>query len=366
MRLFDEKYVPLRPNKKKAMNKRRRKRNKRNNRSRLWLWLLVVMALLVGVAYYFGFTAMSKTGEATYLYIDNDDDMDSVTTKLQPIATRHALWTFKKLAAWKHYANHIRTGRYLIDEEGAVQTFRHIRNGIQAPVSLSLGSVRTKQRLAQQIGRRLMLSSDELLQALNDSALCASYGYTPQTIIAMFIPNTYDLYWNIALQKFLDRMHSESEKFWTLERKDKAREAGLSQVEVMTLASIVDEETANVGEMPKVAGMYLNRLNIGMLLQADPTVKYANNNFEARRIYNSMLRVDSPYNTYRYKGLPPGPIRIPSLQSVEAVLNYDHHDYLYMCAKEDFSGTHNFAKTYAEHMQNAARYAKALNERGVK
>lgn len=347
------------------MNKRKRKKNMKNS-SRKWLWLLVAAFALCGVAYYFAFTGISKDGSDTYLYIDGDDNIDSVTTKLAPIATRHGLWTFKKLAAWKHYEEHIRTGRYLIGSDGALTTFRHIRNGIQAPVNFTIGSIRTKDRLAQMVGRKLMLDADELLEVLNDSGQCATYGYTPQTIIAMFIPNTYDLYWNISCKKFLERMSNECNKFWTLERKDKAKAAGLTPVEVVTLASIVDEETANVTEMPKVAGMYLNRLKIGMLLQADPTVKFANNNFEARRIYNSMLRVDNPYNTYRYKGLPPGPIRIPSLQSVEAVLNYDHHDYLYMCAKEDFSGTHNFAKTYAEHMQNAARYAKALNERGVR
>lgn len=349
-----------------AKTKKRQRRRNAKQRHRLLLPILCVLALLLGAAYYMFFTAMSRTGENTYLYIDADDNLDSVFTKLQPLATRHSLWSFRQLAQWKHYGDHIRTGRYLIGSEGALQTFRHIRNGIQAPVSLSICSVRTKERLAQTIGRKLMLSSDELLHALNDSSLCATYGYTPQTIIAMFIPNTYDLYWNTSLQTFLERMSHESDKFWTLERKDKAKAAGLSPVEVVTLASIVDEETANVGEMPKIAGMYLNRLRIGMLLQADPTVKYATGQFAARRIWNSMLRTDSPYNTYRYKGLPPGPIRIPSLQSVDAVLNYDHHDYLYMCAKEDFSGTHNFARTYAEHMQNAARYAKALNERGIK
>lgn len=348
------------------MNNKRRKRNRKSS-SHKWLWLLVVAFAFVGaVAYYFGCTGMSKDGSDTYLYIDSDDNIDSVTTKLQPIATKHGLWTFKKLAKWKHYDEHIRTGRYLISSNGAIQTFRQIRNGIQAPVSISINSVRTKEKLAQLVGKKLMMDADEILTALNDSAKCAELGYTPKTVIAMFIPNTYQFFWNISCESFLERMKNEYNKFWTLERKDKAKEAGLSPIEVITLASIVDEETANVDEMPKVAGMYINRLRIGMLLQADPTVKYANGNFEARRIYNSMLKVDNPYNTYRYKGLPPGPIRVPSLQSVDAVLNYAHHDYLYMCAKEDFSGTHNFAKNYSEHMQNAARYAKALNERGIK
>lgn len=343
------------------------KRKKRNKRKNIWIkTALAVVACVAALTYYLFFTAMSRSGEKEYLYVDGDDTADSVYAKLSPIATKHSLWAFKKLAAYKGYGRHIRTGRYLIDNDGAFQTFRYIRNGIQAPVNVTINSVRTKDRLAKDISKRLMITQDELMQALNDSSTCARYGYTPQTIICMFIPNTYDFYWNISVKTFLERMNNESKKFWTFERLEKAKSAGLSPTQVVTLASIVDEETANVDEMPMVAGMYINRLNIDMLLQADPTVKYANGNFEAKRIYNSMLKVDNPYNTYKYKGLPPGPIRIPSLQAVEAVLNYVHHEYIYMCAKEDFSGTHNFAKTYSEHMQNAARYAKALNERGIR
>lgn len=345
------------------MSKRKNSRKKRNGLIKATVAFILVIAAIV---YYLFFTAMSRSGESEYLYIDADDNADSVYSKLSPIATKHSLWAFKKLASVKGYGSHIKTGRYQIADEGAFQTFRYIRNGIQAPVNVTINSVRTTERLAKDISKRLMITQDELLAALNDSSTCAQYGYTPKTIMCMFIPNTYDFYWNISVKTFLERMNGECKKFWTFERLEKAKSAGLSPIQVVTLASIVDEETANVDEMPMIAGMYINRLNIDMLLQADPTVKYANGNFEARRIYNSMLRVDNPYNTYKYKGLPPGPIRIPSLQAVEAVLNYVHHEYIYMCAKEDFSGTHNFAKTYSEHMQNAAKYAKALNERGIK
>lgn len=345
------------------MNKKRRK-----NRSRGIILKSIIIAICVvaiGI-YYMFFTGMSRSGEETYLYIDSDDNVDSVYQKLSPITTKHSLWAFKQLARYKSYGDHIKTGRYQIGSHGALQTFRYVRNGIQAPVNVTINSVRTTERLARDISKKLMMSRDELFKALNDSATCAEYGYTPKTIIAMFIPNTYDFYWNISVKTLLERMKRENEKFWTFERLEKAKNADLSPIEVVTLASIVDEETANVDEMPMIAGMYINRLRIDMPLQADPTVKFANGDFEARRIYNSMLRVDNPYNTYKYKGLPPGPIRLPSLQAVDAVLNFVHHDYLYMCAKEDFSGTHNFAKTYAEHQQNAAKYAKALNERGIK
>ncbi len=345
------------------MNKKRRK-----NRSRGIILKSIIIAICVvaiGI-YYMFFTGMSRSGEETYLYIDSDDNVDSVYQKLSPITTKHSLWAFKQLARYKSYGDHIKTGRYEIGSHGALQTFRYVRNGIQAPVNVTINSVRTTERLAKDISKKLMMSRDELYKALNDSATCAEYGYTPETIIAMFIPNTYDFYWNISVKTLLERMKRENEKFWTFERLEKAKNADLSPIEVVTLASIVDEETANVDEMPMIAGMYINRLRIDMPLQADPTVKFANGDFEARRIYNSMLRVDNPYNTYKYKGLPPGPIRLPSLQAVDAVLNFVHHDYLYMCAKEDFSGTHNFAKTYSEHQQNAAKYAKALNERGIK
>lgn len=345
------------------MNKKRRK-----NRSRGIILKSIIIAICVvaiGI-YYMFFTGMSRSGEETYLYIDSDDNVDSVYQKLSPISTKHSLWAFKQLARYKSYGDHIKTGRYEIGSHGALQTFRYVRNGIQAPVNVTINSVRTTERLAKDISKKLMMSRDELYKALNDSATCAEYGYTPKTIIAMFIPNTYDFYWNISVKTLLERMKRENEKFWTFERLEKAKNADLSPIEVVTLASIVDEETANVDEMPMIAGMYINRLRIDMPLQADPTVKFANGDFEARRIYNSMLRVDNPYNTYKYKGLPPGPIRLPSLQAVDAVLNFVHHDYLYMCAKEDFSGTHNFAKTYSEHQQNAAKYAKALNERGIK
>ena len=174
------------------------------------------------------------------------------------------------------------------------------------------------------------------------------------------------MYWNVSLDGLMQRMKREHDAYWNADRKQKAAAQGLTPNEVATLASIIDEETANNAEKPMIAGMYLNRLKRGMLLQADPTVKYALKDFTLQRILNRHLEVESPYNTYKYAGLMPGPIRVPSVQAIEAVLNPAQHDYLYMCAKEDFSGTHNFARTLSEHMQNARRYQQALNKLGIK
>ena len=333
---------------------------------KVFLTIGVVALLLVVLMLYMLFWPVGKTNKAAYIMIDQDDTKDSVFTKLEPVVTPTALRTIKFLTSMTSYGDHIRTGRYEVGKEGAFTTFRHIKNGIQAPMMLTIPSVRTLDRLAEEVGKRMMFSSNELLDSLQDSTVCHRYGFTKETIPCMFIPNTYDLFWNTSITNFLDRMKKEYDRFWTSARKEKAKTIGLTPEEVTTLASIVEEETANDGEKPMVAGMYINRLNIDMLLQADPTVKFALKNFEAKRIYNSMLSADSPYNTYKYKGLPPGPIRIPSVVGIDAVLNHTHHDYLYMCAKEDFSGTHNFAKTFSEHQANAAKYVKALNERGIK
>lgn len=319
--------------------------------------------IVAAITYLFMFSSMAR-GKEKYVYVDEDDNIDSVYAKLKPITTRYSMMAFKLMAGHSGYKDNIKTGRYSI-ETGALQTFRHLRNGHQAPLSLTIPSVRTVQDLADKLSDKLMLSRGELLAALTDAATCKKYGYTPETILCIFIPNTYDVYWNIPVDKFISKMAEESGKFWNYERKEKAKAAGLTPVQVITLASIVDEETDYEPEMPMIAGMYLNRLHMDMPLQADPTVKFATKQFEAHRIYHNMLTVDSPYNTYKNLGLPPGPIRIPSVAAIDAVLNYVHHDYVYMCAKEDFSGRHNFAKTYAEHQVNAQKYAKALNERGI-
>jgi UPF0755 protein len=339
--------------------------NKNTNKRLLILAAICGVAILV-LVYYFFFTGMSKSNQTEYVYIDADDTVDSVYAKVGDVANSHGNCCFRTLIRHSSYADNIRTGRYAIAPgEGAFVVFRHLKNGMQTPLNLTIPCVRTIDRLAGYLGEKLMMDSLDVLDALTDSNTCQQYGYDTATVICMFIPNTYSVYWNIATDKLLEKMKTECERFWNNERTQKAASMNLKPTEVMTLASIVDEETANDREKPMIAGMYFNRLKTGMPLQADPTVKFALKQFELKRIWNNLLQVNSPYNTYRNIGLPPGPIRIPTVAGIDAVLNHVDHDYLYMCAKEDFSGTHNFARTYAEHLQNAAKYSKALNERGI-
>ena len=323
--------------------------------------------LVIALPFYFFFRSVSTLEETHYLYIDADDTQDSVINKIKPIALPTSMAGLQTLLRHAGYENHIKTGRYAIKPgEGAITIFRHLRSGQQESLHLTIPEVRTMDRLAAVLGKRLMIDSATIASALYSQEVTTKLGYDTCTIAAMFIPNTYDIYWNISIDGLLERMQKEHDRFWNADRKAKAAQIQLTPNEVATLASIIDEETANNAEKPMIAGMYMNRLKENMPLQADPTIKFALKDFALKRIYNKLLKVDSPYNTYVHEGLPPGPIKIASIKGTDAVLNYVNHDYLYMCAKEDFSGTHNFAKTYPEHLKNAAKYTKALNEKGIK
>ena len=334
------------------------------NRKILWA-LIGAIIILIGIAVFFIFSLMTAkvqtgVGDAEQLiFVDRDDTADSVRTK-SALGWRWDVYS-------KVLSFHPHTGRYrILPEMSCLELYRLLRNGTQEPTRLVVPTSRTMDKLAAVLSQSLMVDSAEIASALTDSAYLASHGYTRATIPALFIPNTYEVYWDISVDKLMERMERENNRFWTAERKAKAQACGLTHEQVATLASIVDEETANNGEKPMIAGLYLNRLRLGMPLQADPTVKFAVGNFKLRRILNKHLKVESPYNTYLVTGLPPGPIRIASIAGLEAVLNHAEHNYLYMCAKEDFSGTHNFARTLSEHYKNARRYVKALNARGIK
>lgn len=330
---------------------------------------VVLSALVVaGLLYYFFLTDFAEKKETVgYVYIDEDDNVDSVFAKLQPYASEHAMAGFKCIARHSAYKEKVRTGRYAIKSGISVlNTFRNLKNGHQEAEKLTIPESRTADRLAGVLSKKLMLDSLTIAASLTDNDFCKRWGYDTTTIACLFVPNTYEMYWNVSLDGLMERMQKEHNHFWNGERTAKATALGLTPNEICTMASIIDEETANNAEKPMIAGMYLNRLKQGMPLQADPTIKFAMKRFELKRIYHEMLRYDSPYNTYKNTGLPPGPIKIASIKGIDAVLNRVAHDFLYMCAKEDFSGTHNFARTYSEHLKNAAKYTKALNERGIK
>ena len=302
-----------------------------------------------------------------YIYISEDENYSGVLRQLEDSAHLKNTNLFNRLADRMKYPQNIKSGRYKVSPEiSYLEVIRLLRNGSQEPIRLTFNNIRLKENLADRIGEQLMFNRSDLLDCLNNRKVTKDLGFDTTTILTLFIPNTYDIYWNTSLENFLIRMKNEYNRFWTDERIQKAEKIGLTPVEVSILASIVEEESAVRSEYPIVAGLYLNRLKKGMLLQADPTVKFAVGDVTLRRILFKHLEVDSPYNTYRNPGLPPGPIRIPSIAGIDGVLNYSRHNYLYMCAKEDFSGTHNFAVTLGEHTKNARRYQEALNRAGIR
>lgn len=319
-----------------------------------------------GTTYYYFLYPQFHLTQTTYIYIDRDDTADSIYNKVKTQGYPGNLTGFRWMAKHRELEKTIHTGRYAIRPgENVYQVYSRISRGYQEPVNLTIGSVRTLDRLARNVAGQLMIDSTEIASLLLDSAFQQQLGYSKETMPCLFIPETYQVYWDMNVDKFFERMQKEHKRFWNAERLAKAQAIGMTPEEVSTLASIVDEETNNNAEKPMVAGLYINRLHRGMPLQADPTIKFALQDFTLRRISNENLRVESPYNTYINAGLPPGPIRIPSTKGIDSVLNYAKHNYIYMCAKEDFSGTHNFASNYADHMANARKYWKALNERKI-
>lgn len=332
------------------------------------IWIVVGGGLLIlaVLLYWLFFSNFASVKKEAYVYIDSDDTIDSVFHKLDLTAKPSQMIGFRTCAALLQYSSHVHPGRYQVSHIGSLRLLRNLRGGRQSPVKLVIPVVHTIDNLAARLSDQLETDSATLARAFKQEALLRPLNVNTATVACLFIPNTYEVYWNITPKQLLERMKKEHDNFWTDTRRKQASEARLTPDEAYTLASIVEQESANEQERPMIAGMYLNRLHQGMKLQADPTVKFALKNFSLRRILINHLSVNSPYNTYQHEGLPIGPICIPSLNAIQSVLNYTHHKYLYMCAKEDFSGTHNFASTYEEHTANARRYAEALNQRGVK
>ena len=304
--------------------------------------------------------------ETSFLYIptnSNKTDVLRILTEKDWLTNSSSLqWVMDK----KNYESHIHPGRYQI-KNGMCnnELIDLLRSGVQTPLNLTFNNTRTLEDFAGKIAAQIEADSISILSLLKDESKIQKYGFAPYTIIGMFIPNTYQVNWNIDAEKFVDKMHTEYQKYWNDERLKKAESIGLSPVEVSTLASIVDEETIKNDEKSRVAGVYMNRLNRKIKLDADPTLKFALGDFTIRRVLNKHKKIDSQYNTYKYRGLPPGPIRQASISGLEAVLNYEKHKYYYFCASPEFNGYHIFAKSLREHNQNARRYQKALTHRGI-
>ena len=303
--------------------------------------------------------------ETAYIYINKEKNYEDVISQLKK-ANLPSEQMFRILSERMNYPANLKTGRYAIKDGMTMpDVIRMLRSGNQTPVNITFNNMRTKENVAGRLSQQLLMDSVTLLNALNDDEKIKELGFDENTLVAMFIPNTYEVYWDTSVDNLLSRMKKEYERFWNDDRKSKAENIGLSPVQVSTLASIVEEEATYSDEYPIVAGLYLNRLKKGMRLEADPTVKFAVGDFSLRRILFRHLEVESPYNTYKNTGLPPGPIRIPSIKAIDGTLSPQSHNYLFMCAKDDLSGRHNFAITHAEHARNAARYQQALNQKGI-
>ena len=277
--------------------------------------------------------------------------------------------SFDWVAAKMNYRkNKMRAGRFEIQPGWSNRSLvRHLRSGKQSPVKVVLNNERLLEEVAGKVARFIEADSLELITAFNNKQLVKKLGLNRETLMTLFIPNTYEFFWNQNANHFLERMKKEHGKFWSKnDRKAKAKKLNLNPEEVYTLASIVERESLQKKERPRIAGAYLNRIKRGIKLQADPTVVFATGKFDLRRVLNKHLEFDSPYNTYLYAGLPPGPISMSSISSIDAVLSPESHDYIFFCAKGDGSGTHSFAKTMAGHSQNIAVYKRNLKKRGLR
>lgn len=325
--------------------------------------VIIVIAIAVGV---FGYVYVTKKyeGEDVWLYVPKNIEeqalQDSLELKLGADVGDRIYFLWECLGGKLSKAN----GAYRISTgETAIDIVNKLRRGAQTPIKIVFNNVRTIEQLAQRISEQMNWTDVDFLNACD--SILPLHGFKTPEFTAAFFPDTYEFYWTTRVDKVVTRLLEYRNNYWTEERRAKAKSMGLTPVKVATLASIVEEETNKSDERGKVARLYLNRLDKGMKLQADPTVKFAVGDFSLRRITNKHLEINSPYNTYQVAGLPPGPIRIPSKSTLEAVLNAPKHNYIYMCAKEDFSGYHNFATDYSTHLQNARRYQAELNKRKI-
>jgi len=302
-----------------------------------------------------------------YVYIPTGADFTDVSAILKKKKLIDNINDFTWLAKQMKYVNHIKPGKYkLHNGMSNKEIIEMLRAGRQTSVNLSINNIRKLDGLALLVSSKLEADSNSVVKLFNDSVFLSQHGFNAYNAISIIIPNTYEFYWNTSAEEFFDRMLKEYKKFWTANRLKMASDLGLDPKQVSVVASIVEKETRQKDEKPILAGIYLNRLEQGWKLEADPTLIYAANDFTIKRVLNVHKQIVSPYNTYLNFGLPPGPICTPSIESIDAVLNRKKCDYMFFCAREDFSGYHNYAATYGEHKRNARIFQAALDRRGIK
>jgi len=329
---------------------------------------IIVFAVMLTSFSFYGYQIINVPNilvgmQDTYLYIPEGATFKSLQDSVYEYKIVKDPVSFFFLARLMNYDKMIKPGRYLLHTEMSnLQALRLLRSGEQEPTSITFHNVRLVSDLGEKICKNIALKPNEFDSALSSFVKNNDMGFTKETILSMFIPNTYEVYWTITGQELIARMKYEYELFWDEARKQKAREINLTPIKVSILASIVQaEQMVHPDERPVIAGLYMNRLRIGMKLDSDPTIVFASGDFTIKRVLNIHKEIDSPYNTYKHGGLPPGPINMPEISSIDAVLNYDKNQYLYMVAKADFSGYHTFSTNLRDHINNANQYQRALS-----
>lgn len=329
---------------------------------------ICAVTLIAAISMYYLYNELFiRRGEdsSIVIYINKEHNLDSVynlLTKDKCINVNHTV--FNKFATLKNYTENIKPGRYIINNMTVNEIVNKLRIANQDALNFTFISTRNIGDILLNAQESFM-SIDSLKLATTIQNSMKESGFDNRTIPALFIPNTYSMLWTTTEEELFARLINEYKKYWNEKRIEQAKKLGLTPIQVATLASIIDEESSYIPEYKRIAGVYINRLKKGMKLEADPTLKYANNDFGAKRVLDRHKLIDSPYNTYMYAGLPPGPIRVPSLQAIDAVLNAENHNFIFFCANSDFSGRHLFAKTLSEHNKNARRYRNALQQRKI-
>lgn len=345
------------------------RKSRRNSKRRFWIFLLLL--LIGGGAFYlyilfFASNVYVLKDKKASLMIKTGSTFEDVKNSLYSQGFIIHRKNFELVARLKEYDNAIKPGHYnLTSDMSNLELVNKLRAGDQDPVKVTFNSVRFPDELAGRISKQIEADSASLYSLMTDTAFLDSLEVSPLSIYTLVIPDTYEFYWNTTARDFLKRMKKESDKFWDGTRAEQMKKLNFSRHQVVTLASIVEKETNMNDEKARVAGVYINRLNQGWLLEADPTLVFAHGNFEIKRVLNIYKEIDSPYNTYKHTGLPPGPICLPSISSIDAVLNHEAHNYMFFCAREDFSGYHSFASTIEEHNVNAWKYQQALNQKKI-